>query len=57
MNSKERVMNRLQGKAVRSCLDAGDETSFISSGCEIPVGTPHENLLAVSQALSEYGRV
>jgi len=44
-------------KAVWSCLDAGDETSFISSGCEIPVGTPHENLLAVSQALSEYGRV
>ncbi|MEI8200022.1 MAG: uroporphyrinogen decarboxylase family protein [Eubacteriales bacterium] len=42
-------------KAVRDCLDAGDETSFISSGCEIPVGTPHENLLAVSQALVEYG--
>lgn len=42
-------------EAVRSCLEAGDAKSFISSGCEIPVGTPHENLLAVSQALSEYG--
>jgi len=42
-------------QAVRDCLDGGNETSIISSGCEIPLGTPHENLMAVHQALAEYG--
>jgi uroporphyrinogen decarboxylase len=41
-------------KAVWSCLDAENETSFISSGCEIPVGTSYENVLAVRRALDEY---
>ena len=41
-------------KAVWSCLDSGNNTSFISSGCEIPIGTPHENVMAVREALSEY---
>ena len=42
-------------QAVRDCMDAGNGTSIISSGCEIPLGTPHENLMAVRQALAEYG--
>jgi len=42
--------------AVWDCLDAGNETSFISSGCEIPISTPHENLMAVKLALQEKTR-
>jgi uroporphyrinogen-III decarboxylase len=40
-------------KAVWDCLDAGNDTSFISSGCEIPISTPYENLMAVKTALEE----
>jgi MtaA/CmuA family methyltransferase len=38
-----------------ACLDQGGDRSFSAAGCEIPDGTPHENLLAHAQALREYG--
>jgi MtaA/CmuA family methyltransferase len=37
--------------AVRACLAAGDERSMVSAGCEVPVDTPHANLLAHYQTL------
>jgi MtaA/CmuA family methyltransferase len=37
--------------AVRACLAAGDETTMVSAGCEVPVDTPHANLLAHYRAL------
>jgi uroporphyrinogen decarboxylase len=44
-------------KAVLDCVAAGDARSFIMAGCEIPDGTPAENLLAQHQALSRTARV
>ena len=44
-------------KSVYECLLAGDEYSFISSGCEIPKATPYENLKAVDLALNEYSNI
>lgn len=41
-------------QAVKSCLDAADERTFISAGCEVPKNTPYENLKAVDEALWEY---
>jgi uroporphyrinogen decarboxylase len=43
-------------EAVWYCLRTGDERTFISAGCEVPKHTPHENLMAVNEALREYGR-
>jgi MtaA/CmuA family methyltransferase len=42
--------------AVRACLAVGGERLIVSAGCEIPVDTPHENLLAHHRALVEAGR-
>jgi uroporphyrinogen decarboxylase len=42
-------------EAVLYCLEHGGPQSFNAAGCEIPDGTPHENLLAQSQALKEAG--
>jgi MtaA/CmuA family methyltransferase len=42
-------------QATRSCLAAGDGRTFISAGCEVPVDTPHANLLAQYQALCSAG--
>jgi MtaA/CmuA family methyltransferase len=39
-------------QAVLACVAAGGATSFIMAGCEIPDGTPAENLLAQYDALS-----
>ena len=41
-------------EAVKNCVDNGDDTTFISAGCEIPRDTPPENLKAVSDALIEF---
>ncbi|MHB9034139.1 MAG: uroporphyrinogen decarboxylase family protein [Anaerolineae bacterium] len=41
-------------KAVNACMRLGSARSFISAGCEIPVDTPPENLVAHYEAL---GRV
>jgi uroporphyrinogen decarboxylase len=40
-------------QAVLRCVAAGGATSFINAGCEIPDGTPAENLLAQYRALCE----
>ncbi|RPI34659.1 MAG: uroporphyrinogen decarboxylase [Chloroflexota bacterium] len=42
-------------ESVRHCLRVGGARSFVMAGCEIPDGTPHENLRAQAQALVEYG--
>jgi len=41
-------------KAVIHCAQAGGPKSFSGAGCEIPDKTPHENLLAQTQALKEF---
>jgi len=38
-------------EAVNKCVSSGGADSFIMAGCEIPKMTPHENLLAVHEAL------
>jgi MtaA/CmuA family methyltransferase len=40
-------------KAVLHCVRTGGTRSFIMAGCEIPDGTPDENLLALAQALCD----
>lgn len=41
-------------ETVRNCLAQGNNRSINAAGCEIPDGTPHENLFAQSQALHEF---
>lgn len=36
---------------LRLCMAAGDETTLYAAGCEVPVSTPEENLLAMDRAL------
>jgi MtaA/CmuA family methyltransferase len=43
-------------QATLSCLQQGGERVISAAGCEIPHGTPHENLHAQTQALAEFGR-
>jgi uroporphyrinogen decarboxylase len=43
-------------EAVWYCLRTGDERTFISAGCEVPKNTPQANLMAVDEALREYGK-
>lgn len=40
-------------EATRYCLQNGGGRVFGSTGCEIPDGTLHENLLAQARALKE----
>jgi uroporphyrinogen decarboxylase len=40
------------GAAVRKCVEDGGDRGLSAAGCEIPDGTPPENLLAQSDALS-----
>lgn len=40
---------------VLACLRAGGARSFSGAGCEIPEGTPPENLRAQAEALREWG--
>jgi len=40
-------------KATKTCMDFGGPRAFSSAGCEIPDGTPHENLFAQVRALRE----
>ncbi len=42
-------------RATIECLDMGGPRSFSAAGCEIPDGTPVENLVAQRDALSDYG--
>jgi MtaA/CmuA family methyltransferase len=41
-------------QAVVTCLDGGGRRSISAAGCEIPDGTPPENLRAQAQALRDY---
>lgn len=41
-------------KAVYERLQKGDERTLISAGCEVPRDTPHENLMAVGEAIVSY---
>jgi MtaA/CmuA family methyltransferase len=43
-------------ESVLYCLEHGGPANISAAGCEIPDGTPHENLLAQAQALREAGR-
>ncbi len=38
-------------QATLHCMEKGGPRSFSAAGCEIPDGTPHDNLLAQAQAL------
>ncbi|MDR1796973.1 MAG: uroporphyrinogen decarboxylase family protein [Clostridiales Family XIII bacterium] len=38
-------------QGVRACIAAGDETTMIAAGCEIPAATPPENLKAMDRLL------
>jgi MtaA/CmuA family methyltransferase len=40
--------------ATLECLDAGGITGISGAGCEIPDGTPHENIQAQNRALRDY---
>lgn len=40
-------------RSTQECIEAGDEYTMISAGCEVPKDTPPENLLAVDEALKE----
>ena len=40
-------------QATRECMRIGGPRSFSAAGCEIPDGTPHENLHAQSRALRD----
>ncbi len=41
-------------QSVLTCLDLGGPRAISAAGCEVPDGTPHENLQAQSQALWEW---
>jgi uroporphyrinogen-III decarboxylase len=38
--------------ATSACMAAGGARSISAAGCEIPDGTPHENLIAQAEALT-----
>jgi MtaA/CmuA family methyltransferase len=42
-------------KATQHCIKIGGPLSISNAGCEIPMGTPHANLHAQSQALRDLG--
>lgn len=39
-------------RATRDCIDVGGPRMFSAGGCEIPDGTPHENLYAQNEVLA-----
>ena len=41
--------------ATLACVQMGDAKTFVSAGCEVPVGTPMENLLAHYAAVCDAG--
>lgn len=44
-------------EATLRCLHWGGERCISAAGCEIPDGTPHQNLLAQAQALQEFAEL
>jgi MtaA/CmuA family methyltransferase len=51
LNDTPETVRRL----TQACMTAGGARSISAAGCEIPLGTPHGNLLAQAAALAEYG--
>ncbi|NJD04284.1 MAG: uroporphyrinogen decarboxylase [Ruminiclostridium sp.] len=49
--SKDDVRN-----SVMECIEAGDNHTFISAGCEVPKFTPYQNLKAVTDTLASYNQ-
>jgi MtaA/CmuA family methyltransferase len=43
-------------RASTRCMEIGGPRAFSAGGCEVPMGTPDENLHAQSQALRDFGR-
>ncbi len=41
--------------ATLACVQAGDAKAFVSAGCEVPVETPQENLMAHYRAVCDAG--
>jgi len=41
--------------SVEKCLDVSDGRTFIAAGCEIPRGTPLENMAQVKNVLKARG--
>jgi MtaA/CmuA family methyltransferase len=41
--------------ATQNCMRLGGERAISAAGCEIPDGTPHENLRAQARALRDFG--
>jgi uroporphyrinogen decarboxylase len=41
-------------QSVKQCADVGGANSIIMAGCEIPIDTPLENMLAVHKACAQY---
>ena len=42
-------------RATLHCLQTGGKLNFSGAGCEIPDGTPHQNLRAQLKALNDFG--
>jgi MtaA/CmuA family methyltransferase len=42
-------------RAVASCINEGNSTTFIAAGCEVPKMTPYENMVKVDLTLKEMG--
>ena len=42
-------------RVTQACMTAGGARCISAAGCEIPLGTPHANLLAQAAALAELG--
>ena len=42
-------------RATLSCLETGGKLNISGAGCEIPDGTPSENLFAQTRALKDFG--
>ncbi|GAF86975.1 unnamed protein product, partial [marine sediment metagenome] len=40
--------------AVVSCINMGNNTTFIAAGCEVPKNTSNENMLRVDETLKRY---
>lgn len=40
--------------AVKGCIRAGTQKTFIAAGCEVPKFTSHENMLAMAEAIRDF---
>lgn len=40
-------------RAVISCINEGNSTTFIAAGCEVPKMTPFENMIKIDSTITE----